>query len=110
VADACEAKVAEEGWKMNITVVDSGADLVLFQRMDGASGSVEIAQMKARSSALFSLAYARPRRDRLRQGRRVGAHASPGLRTGSGGLPGRPAGHDRRWRASGRDRSERRHR
>jgi hypothetical protein len=53
-ADACAAKAVEEGWKMNVAVVDAGADLVLFQRMDGAFlGSVEIAQMKARSSAMF---------------------------------------------------------
>jgi uncharacterized protein GlcG (DUF336 family) len=54
MADACEAKAAEEGWKMNVAVVDGGADLVLFRRMDGAFlGSVEIAQMKAQSSAMF---------------------------------------------------------
>jgi glc operon protein GlcG len=54
MADACEAKATEEGWKMNVAVVDGGADLVLFRRMDGAFlGSVDIAQMKARSSALF---------------------------------------------------------
>lgn len=52
MADACEAKAGEEGWKMNIAVVDAGADLVLFRRMDDAYlGSVEIAQRKAESSA-----------------------------------------------------------
>ena len=52
MADACEAKATQEGWKMNIAVVDSGADLVLFRRMDGAFlGSIDIAQMKARTSA-----------------------------------------------------------
>jgi uncharacterized protein GlcG (DUF336 family) len=45
MADACEAKATQEGWKMNIAVVDDGADLVLFQRMDGAFlGSVQIAR------------------------------------------------------------------
>ena len=54
MADACEAKATQEGWKMNVAVVDDGANLVLFQRMDGAFlGSVDIAQMKARSSAMF---------------------------------------------------------
>jgi uncharacterized protein GlcG (DUF336 family) len=54
MADACEAKAVQEGWKMNVAVVDAGADLVLFQRMDGAFlGSVTIAQMKAESSAMF---------------------------------------------------------
>ena len=50
MAEACEAKATQAGWKMNIAVVDDGADLVLFQRMDGAFlGSVDIAQMKARA-------------------------------------------------------------
>ena len=54
MANACEAKAVQEGWKMNVAVVDAGADLVLFQRMDGAFlGSVTIAQMKAESSAMF---------------------------------------------------------
>ena len=54
MAQACQAKAEQEGWKMNVAVVDAGADLVLFQRMDGAFlGSVEIAQMKAESSAMF---------------------------------------------------------
>ena len=54
MAEACEAKAVQEGWKMNVAVVDAGADLVLFQRMDGAFlGSVTIAQMKAQSSAMF---------------------------------------------------------
>ena len=54
MAAACEAKAVQEGWKMNVAVVDAGADLVLFQRMDGAFlGSVTIAQMKAQSSAMF---------------------------------------------------------
>lgn len=52
LADACEAKAGQEGWKMNIAVVDAGADLVLFRRMDGAFlGSIDIAQMKAQTSA-----------------------------------------------------------
>ena len=42
---ACEAKARQEGWKMNIAVVDDRANLVAFERMDGAYlGSVLIAQ------------------------------------------------------------------
>ena len=33
---ACEAKAKQEGWKMNVAVVDDGANLVAFERMDGA--------------------------------------------------------------------------
>jgi hypothetical protein len=52
MAAACEAKAVQEGWKMNVAVVDAGADLVVFQRMDGAFlGSIEIARMKAESRA-----------------------------------------------------------
>lgn len=54
MADACEALSAEKGWRMNIAIVDDGANLVAFRRMDGAFlGSVEIALDKARTSARF---------------------------------------------------------
>ena len=43
------------GVKMNIAVVDVGANLVAFVRMDGSLlGSVDIAMRKARTSALFN--------------------------------------------------------
>ena len=51
---ACEAKAKQEGWKMNIAVVDDGANLVAFERMDGGYlGSILIAQHKAITSANF---------------------------------------------------------
>ena len=51
---ACEAKAKQEGWKMNIAIVDDGANLVAFVRMDGAYlGSGLIAQHKAMTSAKF---------------------------------------------------------
>jgi glc operon protein GlcG len=47
-----EAK--KRDWKMNIAVVDSGGNLVAFQRMDGAQlASIKIAEHKARASAIF---------------------------------------------------------
>jgi uncharacterized protein GlcG (DUF336 family) len=53
MADACEAAQAEQGWpKLNIAVVDRGADLVLFRRQDDAFlGSIKIAIEKAQSAA-----------------------------------------------------------
>ncbi len=53
MADACEAAQAREGWpKINIAVVDRGADLVLFRRQDDAFlGSVNISINKAKSAA-----------------------------------------------------------
>jgi glc operon protein GlcG len=51
---ACEAKAKQEGWKMNVAIVDDGANLVAFERMDGAFlGSIQIAQHKAITSANF---------------------------------------------------------
>lgn len=44
------------GIKVCIAIVDSGAHLVAFERMDGAFlGSIDIAIKKARTSALFPL-------------------------------------------------------
>ena len=92
MADACEAKAAQEGWKMNIAVVDEGANLVLFQRMDGAFlGSVDIAQMKAETSAKFpmpsralgEIAFGKDGEP----GRAPGLAFVPGLAAFPGGLP-----------------------
>ena len=42
------------GWALNIAVVDSGANLVAFARMDGAQlGSIAIAEHKARTAVKF---------------------------------------------------------
>ena len=49
MAAGCEAKAKEMNWKMNISVVDSGANQIFFEKMDGAYlGSGEIALHKAR--------------------------------------------------------------
>jgi glc operon protein GlcG len=51
---AAESEAARKGWAMNIAVVDSGANLVAFLRMDGAQlASVAIAQHKARAAATY---------------------------------------------------------
>jgi uncharacterized protein GlcG (DUF336 family) len=50
-AAAAEAK--KRDWKMNISVVDAGGNLVSFQRMDGAQlASIQISQHKARWAVL----------------------------------------------------------
>ena len=57
VIDAAAARATEIGQPMVIAVVDAGAHLVGFQRMDGAMlASIDIAQRKARTSALFRMA------------------------------------------------------
>ena len=52
--DAVVAEARKRGWKMNVAVVDSGGNLVAFQRMDGAMlASIQIAEHKARAAAIF---------------------------------------------------------
>jgi glc operon protein GlcG len=54
MAAACEAKAKQEGWKMNIAIVDTGGALKYFLRQDDAFlKSIEIAQLKAGTSAGF---------------------------------------------------------
>src|SRR5580704_6773930 len=51
---AASAEAVKRGWAMNIAVVDSGANLVAFLRMDGAQlASITVAEHKARTSAKF---------------------------------------------------------
>ena len=54
VIHAAVAEAKKRNWKMNIAVVDSGGNLVAFQRMDGAMlASIQIAEHKARAAATF---------------------------------------------------------
>jgi uncharacterized protein GlcG (DUF336 family) len=51
---AALAEAKKHNWKLNIAVVDSGANLVAFQRMDGAQlASIQIAEHKARVAVSF---------------------------------------------------------
>jgi glc operon protein GlcG len=54
LAAAAEAEAKKHNWKMNIAVVDTNGESVLFERMEGAqiaSGSISIG--KARTAARF---------------------------------------------------------
>ena len=54
--DSSIKKAEAMGLKMNIAVVDRGANLVSFARMDGAwLGSVDIAVRKAKTSRFFDM-------------------------------------------------------
>ena len=54
VIEASVAEAKKRNWKMNVAVVDSGGNLVAFQRMDGAMlASIQIAEHKARAGATF---------------------------------------------------------
>ena len=51
---AAVAEANKRGWQLNVAVVDSGSNLVMFARMDGAQlASVAIAEHKARAAAKF---------------------------------------------------------
>lgn len=80
-------RAAELGIAVNIAVLDAGAHLKAFTRMDGAVlGAIDVAQGKARTAALFGLTseavwdYCKP-----------GAPA-PGLERSNGGLMPFPGG------------------
>jgi len=91
MADACEAFAKKKGWRpVNIAIVDSGANLKLFRRQDDAFiGSIDIAQLKAKSSARIpvptralgdKIAYKNPMRPH-------GVQFVPGIAVFPGGLP-----------------------
>lgn len=53
---AAKAKSVEIGTKMNIAIVDAGANLVAFARMDGAwLGSLDISIKKAKTARFFDM-------------------------------------------------------
>jgi glc operon protein GlcG len=53
-AQAAVTEATRRGWQLNIAVVDSGANLVTFVRMDGAQlASIAISEHKARSAVKF---------------------------------------------------------
>lgn len=54
--NAALEKAKETGAKMNVAVVDAGANLKAFARMDGAwIGSIDIAIKKARTARFFDM-------------------------------------------------------
>jgi uncharacterized protein GlcG (DUF336 family) len=56
ILDAALAKAEEIGVPSNVAIVDSGANLLTFARMDGAwLGSIEIAQNKAYTARAFDM-------------------------------------------------------
>jgi uncharacterized protein GlcG (DUF336 family) len=86
VIQAAVNEANKRGWQLNIAVVDSGANLVTFVRMDGAQiGSIEIAEHKARAAAK----YRRPTKvfeDFMEEGRSFIATLDDVI-TSRGGIP-----------------------
>jgi glc operon protein GlcG len=86
VIAAAVAEAKKHGWALNIAVVDSGSNLVAFERMDDAQlASIEISQHKARAAARFR------RETKLFEGAvQNGAHyvlGIDGIITAGGGIP-----------------------
>ncbi len=51
---AAVAEAKKHDWKLNVAVLDSGGNLVAFQRMDGAQlASIQISQHKARTAVTY---------------------------------------------------------
>jgi len=51
---AAVAEAKRHDWKLNVAVVDSGGNLVAFQRMDGAQlASIQVSEHKARAAVTF---------------------------------------------------------
>jgi glc operon protein GlcG len=51
---AAEAEAIKNGWGVAIAIVDSGANLVMLQRLDNAQlSAVRVAEQKARTAAEF---------------------------------------------------------
>ncbi|CAA0186685.1 conserved hypothetical protein [Tenacibaculum maritimum] len=56
IIDIAKSKSVELNTKMNIAIVDAGANLVAFVRMDGAwLGSLDIAIKKAKTARFFDM-------------------------------------------------------
>lgn len=56
ILDAAQKKAEEMGIRQNIAVVDAGANLLAFRRMDGAwLGSIDIAITKAKTARFFDM-------------------------------------------------------
>ena len=54
VIEAADAEAKKRGWPMNISVLDSGGNLVAFLRQDGAQlASIAISQHKAKTAITF---------------------------------------------------------
>jgi uncharacterized protein GlcG (DUF336 family) len=51
IAAAAQVEAKKNNWNVVISVVDDGANLIYLEKMDGTQiGSIEIAQMKARTA------------------------------------------------------------
>lgn len=83
---AAEAEAHRNGWKVAIAIVDASGQLLMFQKLDGTqSGSIAIAQAKARTAAQFK----RPTKvlEDVVSGGRMAFLAAEGVLPLQGGVP-----------------------
>ena len=86
IADACRHEATARGFAIDIAVVDDGGHLVYFERGDGVSpGTIQVAILKARSSALFRVA-SKQFEDTVAEGL-IGLAALPGMAAFEGAVP-----------------------
>jgi len=83
---AGEAEARRNNWNVAIAIVDAGANLIMFQKMDGTQiGSVQVAMGKARTAVNFK----RPTKalEDMISGGRTGFLAIDGIVPIQGGVP-----------------------
>ena len=87
IAAAAEAEAVKNKWNMVIAIVDDGGNLLFLERMDDVQlGSVEVAQGKARTSALFRRST-KIFEDAVKGGRNVVLNLTRDITPIQGGLP-----------------------
>ncbi len=83
---AAEAEASANNWSVAVTIVDAGAHLIMFQKMDGTQmGSIDVSMGKARTAANFK----RPTKamEEMITGGRTPFLAVDGIVPVQGGLP-----------------------
>ena len=86
IVAAAEGKALENQWKVCIAIVDDGAHLLLFHRLDGAQlASIDIAIAKA-ATAMLGKRPTKVYEDMINNGR-ISALSMPGITHLEGGVP-----------------------
>ncbi len=89
IAAAAEAEALKNQWRVTISVLDDGGNLLYLQRLDDAPvGSVTVSQEKARTAFLFKRTT-KSIEEAIAGGRTV-MLALPGATPIEGGLPSAP--------------------
>jgi len=86
VAGVCTDYAHEKGFAIDLAIVDAGGYLIYFEREDGVSvGTVQVAIMKAQSSAVFGTP-SKQFETNVREGL-IGMVALPGMAPFEGAVP-----------------------